>query len=67
MIEQEFVKALKEGEVLVQGIGTFSVTEYKKTAHPSLVSNGSKKSYTLKARKITRINFKPHKGLKEQF
>lgn len=62
-ILKAFIGSLKKGSVTVDGIGTFSVTEYKKN-HPSPVkySNGK---YAMKKRTVSRVSFKPHKDLKE--
>ena len=58
----QFIRSLKKGRTLIPGIGTFYITTYRKKAHPSFTST---QEVTMKAKKISRINFKPHHKLKE--
>lgn len=59
-----FVNGLKGESVIVNEIGTFSVTQYKKKKHPSRSKGKNIGKYTFIPRKLSRISFKPDKALK---
>lgn len=66
VLYRELVNALKRKEaVTIYDIGTIYASQYRKKAHPSLVSNGNVKKYSHKPTKLTRINFRPSAELKE--
>lgn len=59
----EFNEKILLGEVVVQEIGTFYVTEYKKE-HPSKVPYSPTNEYEVKNRKVSKVSFRPHVSLK---